>query len=181
MFSGSAQARTSARETPGPTVYFRGHGEVAGWERVPEPPTAWPSWSWREPAGLLGQPPLLPPSSPLPGLTVNTETWPFGLEPSRSGRCPGHLGGGGWGRGRGGLLPPLSVGVTLLTQPCSWFELNPFPWNLRCCYSLSPPHLLLGSPPPRPPPPKAHFQQPAISSGLLSSPNALSLPHAPLP
>lgn len=127
VFSGSAQARTSTRETPGPTVYFRGHGEVAGWERVPEPPTARPSWSWREPAGLLGQPPLLPPSSPLPGLTVNTETWPFGLEPSRSGRCPGHLGGGGWGRGRGGLLPPLSVGVTLLTQPCSWFELNPFP------------------------------------------------------
>lgn len=33
VFSGSAQARTSARETPGPTVYFRGHGEVAGWER----------------------------------------------------------------------------------------------------------------------------------------------------
>ena len=80
VFSGGAQARASAWETPGPTVYFRGHG-VSGWELVPEPPTTQPSWSWREPAGLLGQPPLLPPSSPLPGLTVNTETWPFGSEP----------------------------------------------------------------------------------------------------
>ena len=61
----------------------------------------------------------------------------------QAGPCCLYLGG------RGGLLPPLSVGSKLLTQPCSWFELNPFPWNLRRCYSLSPSHLLLGSPPPR--------------------------------
>ena len=112
VFSGGTQARASAGETPGPTVYFRGHGEVAGWEPVPEPPTTRLSWNWREPAGLLGQPPLLPPSSPLPGLTVNTETWPFGSEPFQIWEVPWATweweAGGGAGAG--------------FSHLCRWFQ-----------------------------------------------------------